>query len=410
MNALASAETLAAFALRGAWESALLAGFAAGLFRFLPGLAPHAKTALAGTLFALAVLLPCFSPGTPSTAQAEASGLPVLTLPVYAATVVCGLWLAASAVLLTRLAIGAVSLVRLLRAAQPAAPALNSLYRGLVRGRAGRARLLLAEGLDAPSACGLLRPAILLPRSLVETLPRENLAAILRHEAAHLNGCDDWLALALTLARAAFPFTLGLKPLERCIRSARESACDRAALAGGLAPRCYAACLVRLAESAPRQRNALAPGLAGARPELSARVEALLFSPTPLGSPGMLRSLTAAAAGSMLCLGMLASPSLVSFTSGGVPPEEAAATRGIVPATGLLRPASLVLSAPAQPASHHAAAARKRRASSYRRPLPARSRFRQVVRAPEPPRIFILVPAAQAVPARIWTRIVFITL
>ncbi len=406
MNTLPTAETLAAFALRGAWESALLAGFAAALFRFLPGLSPRARTALAGTIFALAVLLPSLAPGAPSTAQAGPSGLPILALPVYAGTVVCGLWAALSTALLVRIAIGAGSLLRLLHAAEPAPLALDSMYRGLVAGRAGRARLLVTANLPAPSACGLLRPTILLPRGLVQTLPPEELAAILRHEAAHLDAGDDWLTLALALTRAAFPFALGLGPLERRILLVREAACDRAALATGLSRKRYAACLAGLAESALRQRGALAPGLGGsARSGLAARVEAILAAAPAQRGPGMLRSVAAAAMGSALALGLPAAPSPVAFTPQAAPPEFAAAPAPVpLPAAAPLRPASLVLPGSARTAPVHASSARKHRAASRKRILPAQPAFTQVVWTQ---RIVFLVPVAQA---PVWTRIVFLTL
>ncbi len=291
---------LADRALRSAWESLLFALFTLALFRFLPRLAPGKRFAAAAIAFALAVAVP-FCPALNFDASSDFAGASAIALPWRTAPVLAAAWLLGSSALLLRLACSAWSLTALLRTSQPAPPALQTLYRGVTRGRARRARLLLADDLSAPSACGLLRPAILLPSALPALLSKEELAAILRHEAAHLNGGDDWLALGLRLTRALLPFAFGLGAIERRLLAAREMLCDDAALHArkGLAPsrKSYAACLARLAESALRRANALAPGLGGS--ELSLRIGHILAGAQGC-EPGKLRSAAAALAGAAL--------------------------------------------------------------------------------------------------------------
>ena len=51
-------------------------------------------------------------------------------------------------------------------------------------------RLRISEETHSPFVCGVWRPVIMLPRQLVETLSNGQVAALLRHEMAHLRGND----------------------------------------------------------------------------------------------------------------------------------------------------------------------------------------------------------------------------
>jgi beta-lactamase regulating signal transducer with metallopeptidase domain len=362
-------EVMAAVAVRGAWESLLLAGFLALLLRRIPGLSPQAGFRAWGAGFALAAFLPwcpdglrtgferyfsdifqlvqqhASSPmqgalqGTATMAQVGAGHTPLLHLSTGWAEVVCALWTVATMVALLRFVVGVWSLRRLVCGAVSAPAAVQVLYRELIQEdgrasrRARRARLLVAEGLSTPSACGLFGGCILLPDGLVESLSEEELECVLRHEAAHLRRHDDWWTIAARLVRTAMPLAVGLTYLDRQMARAREMACDDAALGRGAvstgnAVR-YAACLARLADKPATQPwRGLAPGLTHGLgrngSQLAARVGHILHSGEALVRPGRLRL----AAATIACVGMasalLAAPTVFSFSSGSRLPHVAA--------------------------------------------------------------------------------------
>ncbi len=406
MTAPILVEHAAAQALHSAWESLLLALGTAGLFRFLPRLSPRERFLAGIAAFVLAAVLPFLPTGTlPTLGEGGAGPAPSIPLPPEAAPMVAAAWLLCSSVLFLRLVFSAISLRALLRAAEPAQPALQELYRSVATGRARRARLLVADNLSAPSACGLLRPAVLLPRMLTASLTQEELAAILRHEAAHLNGGDDWLALALRLTRALLPFALGLPAIERRLLAAREMLCDDAALGGvqGLAPsrKGYAACLARLAELRPGRAHVLAPGLGGS--ELSLRIGYILS-----GGPGRLRSTAAALAGAALCLGLLAAPAVFSFEPAPALPSIAQTGVAALPT----RPASFELASANLSANMPANTSAKKRRAAHRKQLaPTRPAVYQTVffAAPQP-RVILLIPASEPLPAFGWSRFFLLTI
>ena len=53
-------------------------------------------------------------------------------------------------------------------------------------------KLRLSEVVPSPAVCGLLRPTVLMPTSLIEKLSPEGLRATLIHELAHIKRCDLW--------------------------------------------------------------------------------------------------------------------------------------------------------------------------------------------------------------------------
>jgi beta-lactamase regulating signal transducer with metallopeptidase domain len=351
MHPATMVESLASIGVRSVWESTLIAGFLALLLRQMPGLSPKIHFRLWGAGFALAALLPLCPAGVnlglhrlvamvfhPSVAHGHAaiaaysSGVathgaaPMLRLSAGWAETICAFWALATLFALLRFAAGVWSLSSLLRAARPAPAIAQAMYGELVakdfsqKHRLRRARLLVAEGLMAPSACGLFGASILLPEGLLESLSEEELEGVLRHEAAHLCRWDDWLTIAARLVRAVLPLAIALPYLDRRMARAREMACDDAALRRGVSrpgyPVCYAACLARLAEnSAAQPWQKLAPGLGGESSQLAARVGHILRSGETLRRPGWLRLAVSAVAALGLISGLLAAPALLSFSS-----------------------------------------------------------------------------------------------
>ncbi len=364
------AASLAAAAVRGAWESLLLAPFLSLLLRWMPGLSPRASFRVWAAGFALAAALPlcrlspgahvAFVPGNGGMAVSRA--LPVLELAPVWAWSVCGVWLLASLIALLRLAAGVWALHRLLRSTQPAPPAVQAIFASIVAERHGggkrlsRARLLVADEVAAPSACGVFGPCILLPRGLAAQFSPEEIECVLRHEAAHLRRRDDWLAVLTRLVQAALPFAVAIGYLERRMAAAREMACDDAALRSHLSRRRYASCLARLAECARTPGwAALAPGLGGQRSQLAARVGYILAAAQPVRGPGKMRLACAFCAATLLGAALVAAPTLLTFSGD----QEFAAAATPQLATALASAPSALLRSPVPAAAAlHAASLR----------------------------------------------------
>ncbi|MBI3864801.1 MAG: M48 family metalloprotease [Planctomycetia bacterium] len=82
-----------------------------------------------------------------------------------------------------------------------------------------------------PLVVGCLRPAILLPVSIVSGLSAEQLLAILAHELAHIRRHDYLVNLAQTLVETVFFYHPAVWWLSRQIRNERENCCDDLAVA-----------------------------------------------------------------------------------------------------------------------------------------------------------------------------------
>jgi beta-lactamase regulating signal transducer with metallopeptidase domain len=118
----------------------------------------------------------------------------------------------------------------------------------LARNQAGRAvALCTSDRVHVPTAIGLINPAVILPRWVMQELPAEELNQILLHEFAHLRRWDDWTNLVQKIVRALFFFHPAVWWIERKVSLEREMACDDAVIAETAKPRAYAECLTHLA-------------------------------------------------------------------------------------------------------------------------------------------------------------------
>lgn len=139
------------------------------------------------------------------------------------------------------------------------------------------ARLLISEEISSPVAVGFLRPAVILPASLVNELTEPELDHVLLHETAHIARYDDWTNLAVRLLDALF----GLHPVAfwilRRIEREREIACDDWVVSATGAARPYAASLARLFDLlCARRGELLASGIFGGGSRLGDRIEMIL--------------------------------------------------------------------------------------------------------------------------------------
>jgi beta-lactamase regulating signal transducer with metallopeptidase domain/type II secretory pathway component GspD/PulD (secretin) len=102
-----------------------------------------------------------------------------------------------------------------------------------IRSRAGvrkMVRLQLTGESMSPAVCGLFRPVVLLPQSLIERLDRNQLRAVLLHELIHLRRRDVWVNCAQTLLQIIYWWHPLLWFANARIRRVREEAVDDAVM------------------------------------------------------------------------------------------------------------------------------------------------------------------------------------
>jgi TonB family protein len=140
-----------------------------------------------------------------------------------------GIWLCGAVFALARLAAGHLALRKLLREGERFAERSSI-------------PVFLAD-VSVPVLCGLIRPAILLPRD-ARSWSDSRLDAALRHELGHSRRGDLWSLTAAYLSRALYWFHPLAWLLTERARQEQEEACDDLVLNSGLEPAAYAEALV----------------------------------------------------------------------------------------------------------------------------------------------------------------------
>ena len=192
------------------------------------------------------------------------------------------------------------------------------LLETLARNQSPRAvALCVSDHVQVPTAIGVLRPAVVLPRWVMQELPPDELNQILLHELAHLRRWDDWTNLTQKVVRALFFFHPAVWWIEKRVSLEREMACDDAVLAETASPRAYAECLAHLAEKTLIQRSmALAQAALGKIHQTSLRVAQILDGNRPIRSARSWKpavSLVAAFAMASV-VGISKAPRLIAFS------------------------------------------------------------------------------------------------
>jgi beta-lactamase regulating signal transducer with metallopeptidase domain len=95
--------------------------------------------------------------------------------------------------------------------------------------------VLISSEVEGPMTCGLRRPRILLPESLVDRFRPEELRAVLAHELAHCHRGDLWLNHLQLALLTLWWFHPVLWLVNRALREIREDCCDDLLLARGIA-------------------------------------------------------------------------------------------------------------------------------------------------------------------------------
>jgi beta-lactamase regulating signal transducer with metallopeptidase domain len=145
-------------------------------------------------------------------------------------------------------------------------------------------RLQLTSQAMSPAVCGLFRPVVLLPQSLVESLTAPQLRAVLLHELIHLRRGDVWVNCAQTLLQILYWWHPLLWLANARVRRVREEAVDDAVMCAlNDEAEIYAPTLLEVAKLA-FNRPLASLGLVGileSRNALRHRIERLLNFTTP---------------------------------------------------------------------------------------------------------------------------------
>jgi TonB family protein len=129
---------------------------------------------------------------------------------------------------------------------------------------AGEPEVRTAVGLLEPALVGILRPVLLLPRSIAEHLTPAQLSAVLEHELAHWRRRDNLTAATHMLVEVVFWFHplvwwIGARLIEE-----RERACDEAVVRAGHDGRTYAEAILNVCERYVASALKCAAGISGA--------------------------------------------------------------------------------------------------------------------------------------------------
>ncbi len=114
----------------------------------------------------------------------------------------------------------------------------------------GRVELRISDALPSPAVCGLRRPTILMPASLVAKLSPDELKATLIHELAHIKRADLWVNAVQTVLQVVYFYNPFVWLANAIIRRTCEEAVDETVLValGGQA-RNYSNTLISISET-----------------------------------------------------------------------------------------------------------------------------------------------------------------
>jgi beta-lactamase regulating signal transducer with metallopeptidase domain len=256
---------------------------------------------------------------------AVTAGHPVLLLPASLAVYLFASWAAIAAGLLFRVGLGLFHLRALRRSCVTLGEdSLRLPLRETLARQSGSrpVELCLSEQVHVPTAIGFFRPAVVLPRFLVNELSPAELNQVLLHELAHLRRWDDWTNLAQQIVKAVLFFHPAVWWIEKKISLEREMACDDAVLAETASPRAYAECLAHLAEKSFLRRSmVLAQAAVGRIRQTSLRVAQILDVNRPAGNRQAWKPVVVLVAGfTIACaVGVARAPRLVAFEENPAP-------------------------------------------------------------------------------------------
>lgn len=257
--------------------------------------------------------------GVHRSAPIEDLRQPMMTVPGSWAVYLFGVWAFIAAWGVLRVMAGVWHLCKLQNNCVPLDTLqLDARLREALERNSGGRRVEICESdaVQVPTAIGLVRPAVVIPRWVMQELSPDEVNQILLHELAHLRRFDDWTNLAQKLVTALFFFHPAVWWIERKVSLEREMACDDAVLAETASPRAYAECLAHLAERTLIQRSlALAQAALGRIRHTSLRVAQILDIDRPAGKTWSWKAGVSLMAGCAVVLVLCTSPApkLIAF-------------------------------------------------------------------------------------------------
>ncbi|GLH74049.1 hypothetical protein GETHLI_25510 [Geothrix limicola] len=302
--------------VHAAWQAALLVLLAAGCGPFLPlglrhrmhglvlglclvlpgltGWQFHRPVPLEARLVALADPVSGTVPRGPAGPASSAPWLPRLeaALQPHLAQLVM-IWAVGASCMALRLGGGFALSLRWRRQGRTAPEAWQQRLEQLAcaMGLGRKVRLLLGEWGDTPLAMGFWKPVVILPATLLTSLPPAYLEALLAHELAHVRRQDFLFNLLQGLLETLLFFHPAIWWLSARIRAEREELADDLAAQSLGDPRRLALALNALDDLQPSFQRSLFPAHAARGGHLLHRIERLL-SPRPrVGAPWSLFSL-----------------------------------------------------------------------------------------------------------------------
>jgi beta-lactamase regulating signal transducer with metallopeptidase domain len=185
------------------------------------------------------------------------------------------IWLALSALAVSRLVVSAVRGRRLLASAKTISGGPITDLARAAAGKLGFQRppaILASRRVSCPAIwCWGRRPRLLLPEHV--TGADEELFGVLCHELAHCKRRDHFASLIAELALCLLPWHPLAWAANRRLRDLAEEACDAWALAAGESPTTYAETLLGLI---PQRHRVLALAAVSGRPALTRRITRIL--------------------------------------------------------------------------------------------------------------------------------------
>ena len=107
--------------------------------------------------------------------------------------------------------------------------------------------LKISKQVMVPAAYGVLKPTVLLPLSLLNQIPRNQLEAIIKHELCHLKRNDFIHNIIQLFADIVLFFHPGIRWMNNDIRHVREQCCDQMVLSHDTETLTYAKALTNIA-------------------------------------------------------------------------------------------------------------------------------------------------------------------
>jgi len=171
-------------------------------------------------------------------------------------------------------------------------------------------RTLSSAACVEPGILGLLRPVLLMPQGIRESLTPEQLAAIVAHELCHVRRRDNLAAAIHMVVEAVFWFHplvwwIGARLVEE-----RERACDEEVLGTGCEPRAYAEGILNVARFYVASPLACVSGVTGSH--FNKRIEEIMTHrnsrPLDFGRKLLLAGAACAAVSAPVAIGILDAP------------------------------------------------------------------------------------------------------